>query len=482
MKFPRRVYGIENEFAVMMRYNNRRWGPVAEFYVAQLHKEPRVYMAAPLFDIQKRRWHTNGGCSYIDCDHPEYASPECASVFDAVLYAKAGEFMMNEVYSRPSSSGVYMALFKNNLGYTNAADGIVSSYGCHENYYRYSLDVKEGHVRSKFNPFLVTRQIFDGAGWWQNGSFFRSQRSLCISSEYSINTLSDKSIINYRDTSLDTGLRRLHLTLGDANILDVACFLKIGTASIVISLIEGGRAPEVKVAEKKSVSTLRDIAQEDDITLPHPAITYRGARISPLETQVLYYTAARNEFTTGSFDSEEIRNDLGAVLDLWEQTLNALYHHDTAWLVGRIDYLTKKYLADLAIARRQISDAADICAIQKIVDLSYHNVTDRTLQNRMNALWPERRLLTDKQIEKACFFPPRGITRARMRGLFIASTLDIADHIDMKIDWKCCEDKDLPLGKNKQELDVFEDYSSGFADFLIASLCLPHTKEFVRSL
>ena len=479
VRMQRRIYGIENELGVVMRYNNKVWGDVARGYTRRMHKANDTSVG-PFFR-KVHLWHTNGGCSYIDTnEHPEYASPECCSVGDAALYAKAGEFIMRSIFSNPVD-GARLILVKNNLG-CDAEGKVECSFGCHENYLMHGFSWTDPVMMQRFVPFLITRQIMDGSGWWEpDGTYLFSQRSTCIEQELGGTTTNTRPLITTRDSLNDTGpMRRLHLILGDANILDVACFLKIGTTSLVLSLIEMGCAPIIEY--RSPIQIMKRIARNPDITIPQAGFVHEGKELSAFDAQVLYHEAARHAFVQAVFDSDEIQAELQLVLDIWEQTLHALYRHDEQWTVGRLDHETKRYLAERMIKQRRLSSASEIKNLRKEIDIMYHNITERTLQDRMNIQWADRRLFTDKQIEYACYFPPRH-TRAQMRGLFVASVLDLKGHLCGDIDWTCCMDKELPLYKNMCSMkdNPFETRTANFIEFLTDCLNLPHDNAFPYS-
>lgn len=471
MRTHKRIYGIENELAVMIQESNGSWRAVELGNVKRQYN--REATSVYPYVRPARLWHTNGACSYVDTgEHPEHATPECCLIKDAVLYAKAGELLMNNIFSRPfaDGSGSRIILFKNNLGWDE--QGFIKTFGCHENYLAHRINVESQEIRKGFIPFLITRQIMDGAGWWESdGTFLFSQRSTSIEAEVGNATTTNRPLITIRDTTSDTGSGRLHLILGDANILDVACFLKLGTTSLVLSLIESQCAPVIEY--RHPVTTMKLIAKQPDIMIPYDTLVIEGKELSVFDVQVIYYEAAKRHFFSSTHESEEIRAELYVVLDMWEHALNALYHRDQQWMLGRIDWATKQYLAECIIKKQKISSPSEIQKLRKTIDIVYHNITDRTLQERMNKTWHDRRLITDQQIEKARYFPPQG-TRARMRGLFVASILDIENQIKTYMNWTYCTDEDLPVDiKRCDFLDPFAESNNKFTEFLLKSLCLP---------
>src|SRR4030088_1442406 len=103
---------------------------------------------------------SNGARFYNDHAHPEYSTPECTSLRQIVAQDKAGERILAECARRrnlklPAEQQV--RLYKNN------SDFVGHSYGCHDNYLMRRDIPWEWLVRDVV-PFLVTRQIFAGAG------------------------------------------------------------------------------------------------------------------------------------------------------------------------------------------------------------------------------------------------------------------------------------------------------------------------------
>src|SRR6266550_4409539 len=153
----RRIFGLENEYGVTCTLRGqRRLSPdeVARYLfrrVVSWGRSSNVFLE-------------NGARLYLDVgSHPEYATPECDSIYDVVVHDKAGERILESLLmsaeQRLREEGIRgeVYLFKNNT------DSAGNSYGCHENY----LVERDGDF-SKFTdvliPFLVSRQIYAGAG------------------------------------------------------------------------------------------------------------------------------------------------------------------------------------------------------------------------------------------------------------------------------------------------------------------------------
>ena len=62
---------------------------------------------------------SNGARYYLDHAHPEYSTPECASVRDLVCYEKAGERILEQsriTAEQALTSGQQILLYKNKIG------------------------------------------------------------------------------------------------------------------------------------------------------------------------------------------------------------------------------------------------------------------------------------------------------------------------------------------------------------------------------
>ena len=124
----RRIYGLENEYGVTCTLRGqRRLSPdeVARYLfrrVVSWGRSSNVFLQ-------------NGARLYLDVgSHPEYATPECDSLYDLVVHDKAGERILESLVgsaeqrlAEESIRGT-IYLFKNNT------DSAGNSYGCHENY------------------------------------------------------------------------------------------------------------------------------------------------------------------------------------------------------------------------------------------------------------------------------------------------------------------------------------------------------------
>ena len=141
-----------------------------------------------------------------------------------------------------SYDGSRLVIYKNN------SDGKGNSYGAHENYLM-DRAAPFARIVAGVTPHFVTRQIFAGAGKvgaetaTHDGTevdFQLSQRAEFFEEQVGLETTLKRPIVNTRDEphADPHRYRRLHVIVGDANLAEVATFLKVGTTSLVLAMIE----------------------------------------------------------------------------------------------------------------------------------------------------------------------------------------------------------------------------------------------------
>src|SRR5881409_3462515 len=233
---------------------------------------------------------TNGARYYVDHAHPEYSSPECSDPLQATLYDKAGERILASsmvAARRLLPAGQEIVVYKNN------SDGKGNSYGCHENYLM-DRAVPFGRVVAGIMPFFVTRQLFAGAG--KVGSeapgmssedvpFQLSQRADFFEEEVGLETTLKRPIVNTRDEphADPQKYRRLHVIVGDANLAEIPAFLKMGTTSLVLSMIEDDWFGDRDFTLQTPVAAIRRVSY--DMTLAEPMALADGTSMTALEMQ-----------------------------------------------------------------------------------------------------------------------------------------------------------------------------------------------------
>ena len=185
---------------------------------------------------------TNGARYYVDHAHPEISTPEVATALEAVRFDRAAEEIIrrsmvhaNAKLALTSSGPAEVIVHKNN------SDGKGNSYGCHENYLL-ARETPFGRIVAQVTPHFVTRQVFAGAGKVgcelpgvpsDHVPYQLSQRADFFEEEVGLETTLKRPIVNTRDEPHCDAqkYRRLHVIVGDANMSEVATYLKVGTTA-----------------------------------------------------------------------------------------------------------------------------------------------------------------------------------------------------------------------------------------------------------
>jgi proteasome accessory factor A len=360
----------------------------------------------------------NGARYYVDHAHPEYSTPECLSPRDLVVHDKAGERILErslEVVASELPSTPALAIYKNN------SDGKGNSYGTHENYLMDRATPFADIVRD-LTPFFVSRQIFTGAGklgleaqWDDRGRhvFQLTQRADFFETEVGLETTLKRPIINTRDEphADPEKYRRLHVIVGDANLCEVALFLKVGTTAIVLKMIEDGFLPDFSLVNP--VAAIHDVSR--DVSLTANVALTDGRRMTALQLQSEYLELAR-KYVDREDDTAENRE----VLERWESILHGLADEPRS-LSRQLDWVAKLRVLEGFRERDGLrwSDPK-----LRAIDLQYHDVRrDRGLYHRLERTGKIERLTTDDEVQRAVMEPPDD-TRAFFRGRCIAKFPD----------------------------------------------------------
>ncbi|MGB6165339.1 MAG: Pup--protein ligase [Pseudonocardiaceae bacterium] len=417
----RRIFGIETEFGVTCTFHGqRRLSPdeVARYLfrrVVSWGRSSNVFLR-------------NGSRLYLDVgSHPEYATAECDDLAQLVTHDKAGERILEDLLvdaeRRLADEGIGgdIFLFKNNT------DSAGNSYGCHENY----LVARAGEfsrIADVLLPFLVTRQLVCGAGKVlqtpRGAVYCLSQRAEHIWEGVSSATTRSRPIINTRDEPHADAerYRRLHVIVGDSNMSEVTTLLKVGTANLVLEMVEEGVAFRDFTLDNP-IRAIREISH--DLTGRRGVRLAGGREASALEIQREYYARAVDHVARRGSDPLTDR-----VMELWDRTLGAVEQQDLGLIDREIDWAIKHRLVERYQAKHQM-DLSNARIAQ--LDLAYHDIRrGRGLFDLLQRKALVDRVTDDGEIEAAKDTPP-ATTRAKLRGDFIAAAQ--AAGRDFTVDW-----------------------------------------------
>ena len=445
----KRVFGLETEYGITLsgaesvdvvaesielvrRYTENGALMKWDYELEDPHLDARGFRAPELlqdtdesayYEIDKRRplsfeeiksdlVLSNGARFYNDHAHPEYSTPECTTLRQIVAQDKAGERILAECARRRNQklpSGFEVRLYKNNTDFAG------HSYGCHDNYLM-RRDIAWDRIVAGMLPFLITRQIFAGAGKMgieaesaqgEPGVYQISQRADFFSVVVSIDTMNRRPLINTRDEPhVDASrYRRFHVILGDSNMSEWATAMKVGTTSLILDLIEHGEAPQLEIAQpvdaNKSIS--RDQTYNWIIELKD------GRKISAIDVQRIYLRAASKLNNDSSEDRQWILRE-------WENVLNDL-ERDVMSTRDRIDWTAKKFLLDALQEEEKLSWSDPWL---QSIDLEYHDLDlDQGLYYELLRKGLMRRVTNEEEIKASIFNPPE-TTRAFFRGRAVA--------------------------------------------------------------
>ncbi|WP_062522156.1 depupylase/deamidase Dop [Demequina silvatica] len=361
----------------------------------------------------------NGARFYVDHAHPEYSGPEVTGARDAVIWDRAGDAIALAAatrYAEDEDGEVH--LYKNNV------DGKGASYGTHENFL-VARAVAFDDLARRLTPHLVTRQVFTGAGrvglgqFGEEPGFQLSQRADYMEAEVGLETTLRRPIVNTRDEPHATRdkYRRLHVIIGDANLFDVATYLKIGTTSLVLAAIEAQdeRLDELELAHP--VEAVQEVSR--DVSLRRRIVLASGEAATALELQRALLEICR----TYAADAGD-----AAVLARWEGVLERL-GADLFSAAREVEWVAKLQLLGRLRSRHVSEDHPDGLpwddARLAAADLQWSRLGDGWATRLAQAGQVER-LATEDEVAAAAITAPQD-TRARLRGGIVSARPDLVD-------------------------------------------------------
>ena len=421
----RRIYGIETEYGVTCTFRGqRRLSPdeVARYLfrrVVSWGRSSNVFLR-------------NGSRLYLDVgSHPEYATAECDDIIQLITHDRAGERILEgllvDAEKRLHEEGIAgeIYLFKNNT------DSAGNSYGCHENY----LVSRHGEFQRLADsvlPFLVSRQIVCGAGKVQQtprgAVYCVSQRADHIWEGVSSATTRSRPIINTRDEPHADAerYRRLHVIVGDSNMSETTNLLKVGSADLVLRMMEAGVVMR-DMSLENPIRAIREISH--DPTGRRTVRLANGRELTSLQIQSEYFEKAR-DFADRQGLTDDPGSTVSRTIELWERTLKAVDTGDLALVDRDIDWVIKWRLLERYMAKHGLS-LSDARIAQ--LDLAYHDITrTRGLYYLLERHGRVARVTHEPEVLEAKSVPPQ-TTRARLRGEFIKRAQE--RRRDFTVDW-----------------------------------------------
>jgi proteasome accessory factor A len=199
--------------------------------------------------------------------------------------------------------------------------------------------------------------------------------------------------------------------VGDANMSEIATFLKVGTTAIVLAMVEDDAGPSRDLTLSDPVRALHQVSA--DLSLTRPLALSDGTTATALELQWELFGTARKYAEEEGLGALGDDGTVGAlVMEHWEHVLGGL-ESDPTTLADTLDWVAKRQLL-LAYQERHGCGWKD--PRMEALALQYHDLrTDKSIFQRLDM----RRLITPEQSLAAVAEPPRG-TRAWFRGKCLA--------------------------------------------------------------
>jgi proteasome accessory factor PafA2 len=355
----------------------------------------------------------NGARFYVDHAHPEYSSPECRTPLETVLFDLAGEEVLRRAVraaNEASPATTPINVYKNN------SDGKGNSYGCHENYL-VDRTVEFAEIVRAMVPHLVSRQLICGAGkvgaeteagHALGPTYQLSQRSEFFEEVVGLETTLKRPIINTRDEPHGDAerFRRLHVIIGDANISQVATFVKLGSTALLLALLEERGAGVFPALPRQAVRAVRAYSADVKGTLAVECDDDRTRTAWDYQDEL--WTLASAFARSNGAAAVAGENEVSEILRQWRELLDGV-RDDRAAVADRVDWIAKLRLVDGYRERHGLD--GDAMALRAI-DLQYHDLRpERSLAARCSLAT----LCTTEQSLHAISNPPT-TTRAYFRG------------------------------------------------------------------
>lgn len=412
-----RIFGVETEYGVSVTGADRACDASQ---TAMMMFQPIVAKAR-----STNTYIENGSRLYLDVgSHPEYATAEARDPMDALALDVAGERVMRDLAMDAQrrlrvmfGAGSTVHVFKNNV------DSAGHSFGCHENYLVRRF-VPLQTIEHELLPFLITRQLFTGAGRMGEDGFQITQRADFLDEAVSSATTRSRPMVNTRDEphADPDAFRRLHVIIGDSNRSQWATMMKLATTHLVLCVIEqAGRENRESGfgcfafadASAANHAVSRDLSGvEASFDMADGTVLHGGA----VAVQERYLEAVERFIEKHPQVASSLpHTDVCAVIRQWREVLQAFRSGTSAMLADRIDWICKHRLFE-ALRRRD----ADVLSHDKLeqLDMDYHDVANGKLYVSLCRRGAMRQLVDEARVRVARTTPPAD-TRASLRGRFI---------------------------------------------------------------
>lgn len=472
MEMQERAFGIEVEYSVACQdkdssfctefsYNTHSSLYPAEFLLNAVHlldSAPEKLKSLNWYPKTKTSHYwlgSNGARLYFDnsAKFPEYATPECASPKEVLIHSLAGDGIMEDLRQEVLRQNMLkkqydgrfkdIFVFKMNTHFAQTKETIQAT-GCHENY----LTLQEFEKLKNGNnsglgtdefcdflvPFLMSRQILDGAGgiyWSQTDGwqYIISQRAFFIDTKTGTLTVGNfgRGFIHFRSSKPDqspAGKVRLHLHCGDITMSPIGKYIAVGATHLVLRAFEEGDrsrwkhrlSPESLVYDFQKVSADPALTAKIRLTGDWGLKERQFSAIELQKKYIDYVTSSIKNF------SEDERVSLKAwtamVEKLDKNPMEASRELD--WLI-KLRYLKENLGGNFASPKARFASAL------------YHDNSARGLYNKLLQNGRVDIFANQEEVTAARMKAPR--TRAEFRSRHIKTILNLDESFMTFTDW-----------------------------------------------
>lgn len=420
-----RITGTEMEWAVLTRN-----GPTEIFHQAEAgevgmaisHKDKRLKRADPNGML------SNGGRYYSDVgQHPEYATAEDTSFMGTVVREFAGEKLVYDSFENAQHAGAFHDFILSK----RVVDDKLNTWG-----YHMSLNADASRVPitvaslAPLGVHLATMNIYTGAGavipTTQGGAMFTTaQKVLNLNTDYSGSSHStEQPLISLRKEALasENLYSRVHVTSLDANMSPWASWMKLGTTSIVLRMMEHNYLGHSKYFRNDMHKVALQVAH--DTSIKRPVELTDGSTILPIDIQNELVLHAEKLAKNEGVSAEE-----KLVLAEWKRVLTDLAAEPER-TADRVEWIAKRRFLRRYMARHalQLSDQPVLR-----LDRRWSHIGPDSIGMKMREKsWAE--WVPSAEEIAAAYFDPPTTTRALGRASLIQEYAESRDH-NFSVSW-----------------------------------------------
>jgi proteasome accessory factor A len=339
-----RITGTEMEWSIMVQELEG-----ADFMqLSDEHAERVVNDFLPSNILRVSDMLQNGGRLYVDVgDHVEYATPEDDWLFGTVINEFAGEQIVLGALLQARNAG----MFHDFRMYKRVVDDELSTQGYHNSFLspgnRMKIDAKHLslaglHIATGNMFFGSGAVILDRAG---QGHYRLAQKVLNLTTDFARTSHgADQPLISLRDEPLTKSdkYKRVHLTSFDPNMSPWATWVRLGSMSIVLRMVEQGYFGTELMPKADLYKLAKHVAA--DLSLKKLVRLENGKMVRPEQLQEALIERA---------DKMDLPEEEVEVREEWKRAHTDI-KKDPRLLIDRADWVAKRAALDRYMKRHNL--------------------------------------------------------------------------------------------------------------------------------